>query len=239
MNEDIKIWGLGVGPGDPDLITLKALKVLKNADVIAYPVLRGGDSIARSIIDIHLTENQEEIIISIPMEIERYPAQDVFDKAAAEIGAAADAGKVIAVLCEGDPFFYGSFMYLFARLSIHYVVKVVPGVTSLTACAAQLGLPLAARNDTISVIPGPLDEVILEEKLLATNVAVIVKVGRHLKKIRNVLNKIGATDNAYYIERATFENQQVATLNNLQVDNAPYFSMIIVYMSGEILELKI
>jgi len=173
------------------------------------------------------------------MEIERYPAQDVFDKAAAEIGAAADAGKVIAVLCEGDPFFYGSFMYLFARLSIHYVVKVVPGVTSLTACAAQLGLPLAARNDTISVIPGPLDEVILEEKLLATNVAVIVKVGRHLKKIRNVLNKIGATDNAYYIERATFENQQVATLNNLQVDNAPYFSMIIVYMSGEILELKI
>jgi len=238
MNEDIKIWGLGVGPGDPDLITLKALRILQSADVIAYPVLEGGDSIARSIIDIHMRENQEEMIISIPMEIERYPAQDVFDKAAVEIGALADAGKVTAVLCEGDPFFYGSFMYLFARLSAHYVVKVIPGVTSLTACAAQLGLPLAARSDTIAVIPGPLDEIILEEKLLGTNVAVIIKVGRHLKKIRDVLDKIGATGNAYYIERATFENQRIAALSNLQDDIAPYFSMIIVYMSGEVLELK-
>ncbi|MBT4939370.1 MAG: precorrin-2 C(20)-methyltransferase, partial [Rhodospirillaceae bacterium] len=187
MNEKIKIWGLGIGPGDPDLITLKALKILQAVDVVAYPAPTDGDSLVRSIAAPHMSGDQEEIVISTPMVVERHPAQDVYDKAAVKIGAAVEAGKSIAILCEGDPFFYGSFMYLFARLSENYLVQVVPGVTSLAACSAELALPLAARNDVVSVIPGPLEEEALERQLMATNTAAIIKVGRHLGKIKRVL----------------------------------------------------
>jgi precorrin-2/cobalt-factor-2 C20-methyltransferase len=237
MNKDIKIWGLGIGPGDPDLITLKAHKILQLVDVIAYPELVDGESLVRAIAAPHISGVQEEIVISTPMVVERYPAQNVYDKAALTIGAAVDAGKSVAILCEGDPFFYGSFMYLFARLSEKYPVQVVPGVMSLSACSAELGLPLAARNDVVSVIPGPLDEKVLETQLLATNVAAIIKVGRHLGKIKRVLQKIGATENAHYIERATMKNQRIQPLSHVDDDSAPYFSMIIVRRSGEILDL--
>ena len=237
MNKDIKIWGLGIGPGDPDLITLKAHKILQLVDVIAYPELVDGESLVRAIAAPHISGVQEEIVISTPMVVERYPAQNVYDKAALTIGAAVDAGKSVAILCEGDPFFYGSFMYLFARLSEKYPVQVVPGVVSLSACSAELGLPLAARNDVVSVIPGPLDEKVLETQLLATNVAAIIKVGRHLGKIKRVLQKIGATENAHYIERATMKNQRIQPLSHVDDDSAPYFSMIIVRRSGEILDL--
>ncbi|MFP6712387.1 MAG: precorrin-2 C(20)-methyltransferase [Rhodospirillales bacterium] len=237
MNANIKIWGLGIGPGDPDLITVKALKILQAADVIAYPAPADGESLVRSIAAPHMSGTQEEIVIATPMVVERHPAQDVYDKAASEIAAAVDAGKSVAVLCEGDPFFYGSFMYLFARLSENYAVQVVPGVSSLAACSAELALPLAARNDVVTVIPGPLDEETLEQQLMATNVAAIIKVGRHLGKIKRVLEKIGATDNAHYIERATMKNQKIVPLSDLNDDSAPYFSMIIVRRSGEILEL--
>jgi len=236
MNEDIKIWGLGIGPGDPELITLKALRILQAADVVAYPAPANGDSLVRSIAAPHMSGDQEEIIISTPMVTERYPAQDVYDKGAEEISAAVEAGKTVAVLCEGDPFFYGSFMYLFARLSESYPVQVVPGVTSLAACSAELALPLAARNDVVSVIPGTLDEEAMEAQLMAANTAAIIKVGRHLGKIKSVLEKIGAADRAHYIERATMENQRIVPLSELDGESAPYFSMIIVRRNGEILD---
>ena len=237
MSSNVTIWGLGIGPGDPDLITLKALKILQTADVIAYPALDGGESLVRSIAEPHLIANQEEIKISIPMLNDRYPAKGIYDAAALKISMAVEAEKSVAILCEGDPFFYGSFMYLFVRLAEKHLVEVVPGVTSLAACSSALGLPLAARNDIVSVIPGPLNEKALEEKLRATNVAAIIKVGRHLGKIKRVLRKIGVIDNAHYIERATMDNQTIRRLSELEEDSAPYFSMIIVRLSGEILEL--
>tara|TARA_B100000315_G_scaffold220156_1_gene222588 strand:+ start:9890 stop:10603 length:714 start_codon:yes stop_codon:yes gene_type:complete len=236
MNEDTKIWGLGIGPGDPELITLKALKILQAADVVAYPAPANGDSLVRAIAAPHMSGSQEEIIISTPMVTERYPAQDVYDKGAAEISAAVEAGKSVAVLCEGDPFFYGSFMYLFARLSESYSVQVVPGVSSLSACSAELALPLAARNDVVSVIPGTIDADEMERQLLAANTAAIIKVGRHLGKIKAVLEKIGATEKSHYIERATMENQRIVALSDLDDESAPYFSMIIVRRNGEILD---
>lgn len=228
-----QIWGIGVGPGDPDLMTLKAHRILQVADVIAYPAPAGSDSLVRSIAAPHIPTGAEEFVISTPMDVARHPAQDVYDWATDEIGKMADAGKSVVILCEGDPFFYGSFMYLYSRLSGSYDVKVVPGVSSVNACAAELGIPLAARNDVISAIPATLDAETLKVRLRAADTASIIKAGRHLKKVKQVLDTLGVTDNAMYIERATMDNQRILPLSQVSEDTAPYFSMIIVQLGGE------
>ena len=228
-----QIWGIGVGPGDPDLITLKAHRILQVADVIAYPAPAGSDSLVRSIAAPHIPTGAEEFVISTPMDVARHPAQDVYDWATDEIGKMADAGKSVAILCEGDPFFYGSFMYLYSRLSGSYDVKVVPGVSSINACAAELGIPLAARSDVISAIPATLDAETLKVRLRAADTASIIKAGRHLKKVKQVLDALGVSDNAMYIERATMDNQRIIPLSEVAEDTAPYFSMIIVQLGGD------
>lgn len=228
-----QIWGIGVGPGDPDLITLKAHRILQVADVIAYPAPAGSDSLVRSIAAPHIPTGAEEFVISTPMDVARHPAQDVYDWATDEIGKMADAGKSVAILCEGDPFFYGSFMYLYSRLSGSYDVKVVPGVSSINACAAELGIPLAARSDVISAIPATLDAETLKVRLRAADTASIIKAGRHLKKVKQVLDALGVSDNAMYIERATMDNQRILPLSQVSEDTAPYFSMIIVQLGGD------
>ena len=177
-----QIWGIGVGPGDPDLMTLKAHRILQEADVVAFPAPAGSDSLVRSIAAPYIPADAEEFVISTPMDVARHPAQDVYDWATGEIGKMADAGKSVAILCEGDPFFYGSFMYLHSRLSGSYDVKVVPGVSSVNACAAELGMPLAARSDVISAIPATLDAETLKARLQSADTALIIKAGRHLKK---------------------------------------------------------
>jgi len=232
-----KIWGVGVGPGDPDLITLKAHRILQEADVIAYPAPAGGNSLVRSIAAPHIPDGKEEFVISTPMEVARHPAQDIYDWAAGEIGTMVDAGKRVVILCEGDPFFYGSFMYLFSRLSADHDIQVVPGVNSVAACAAELGTPLAARNDVIATVPATLDADMLKSRLEAAETAAIIKVGRHLEKVREVLAGLGVMETALYIERATMANQRVLRLAEVQEDKAPYFSMIIARLGGESLKL--
>ncbi len=218
-----------MGPGDPDLVTLKALKILQAADVIAYPKPENGTSFVRSIAAPHLAGWQEELEISVPMvPADRFPANGVYDRAAEEIAVRANAGKKIAVLCEGDPFFYGSFMHLFTRLAERFEVEVVPGVSSLAAGAAALGLPLAERNETIAILPAPLDESVLEERLAATEVAVVMKVGRHLPKVRRVIERLGLTARARYIERASLPAERACALAEVREETAPYFSLIYV-----------
>ena len=228
-----QIWGIGVGPGDPDLMTLKAHRILQEADVVAFPAPAGSDSLVRSIAAPYIPADAEEFVISTPMDVARHPAQDVYDWATGEIGKMADAGKSVAILCEGDPFFYGSFMYLYSRLSRSYDVKVVPGVSSVNACAAELGMPLAARSDVISAIPATLDAETLKARLQSADTALIIKAGRHLKKVKQVLDSLGVSDNAMYIERATMDNQRILPLSEVSEDTAPYFSMIIVRLGGE------
>ncbi|MCL4109740.1 UNVERIFIED_CONTAM: hypothetical protein GTU68_018467 [Idotea baltica] len=160
------------------------------------------------------------------MSVEREPAQTAYDAGAAEISAALGAGHDVVVLCEGDPFFYGSFMYLFARLSDDFLVEVVPGVTSMTACAAVQGLPLAARNEVLTVLPGPLPEAELRHRIEGSDSVVIMKVGRHLEKIRGVIAGLGLTDHAFYIERATLVAEHRMPLAQAP-EKAPYFSMIL------------
>ncbi|RZO37716.1 MAG: precorrin-2 C(20)-methyltransferase [Rhodospirillaceae bacterium] len=227
------LYGVGVGPGDPELLTLKALRILTSVPVLAWPAPEEGPSLAREIVADHLPGTQREIAIRMPLLPARFPAADVYDKAALEIGEALDAGDDVAVICEGDPFFYGSFMYLFGRLSGGHAIEVVPGVSSLTACAAALGSPLSAKNDVLSVIPGPLDADTMAQRLAEADAAAIIKVGRHLEKIRSVLAQIGLLDNARYIQRATMAEQRIVPLADVDDGDAPYFSMILVHKRAE------
>jgi precorrin-2/cobalt-factor-2 C20-methyltransferase len=227
------LYGLGVGPGDPELITLKALRLLRAAPVVAYPAPEHGDSLARAIVAGHLPGGQTEIAIRMPMVVERFPAQEIYDRAAVEIGAHLEAGRDVAVLCEGDPFFYGSFMYLFGRMAERFPVQVVPGVSSLTACAAASGAALASRNDVLTVIPAPLPPERLRELLLNTDAAAIMKLGRHFAKVRDVLTDLGLAKQARYVERATMPNQRLLPLDEVDPDSVPYFSMVLVHKRGE------
>ena len=227
------LYGVGVGPGDPELLTLRALRILTSVPVLAWPAPEEGPSLAREIVADHLPGTQREIAIRMPLLPTRFPAADGYDKAALETGEALDAGDDVAVICEGDPFFYGSFMYLFGRLSGGHAIEVVPGVSSLTACAAALGSPLSAKNDVLSVIPGPLDADTMAQRLAEADAAAIIKVGRHLEKIRSVLAQIGLSDNARDIERATMVEQRIVPLADVDDGDAPYFSMILVHKRAE------
>lgn len=221
-----KLYGVGLGPGDPELMTLKSARLIRNASVIAYPSLAGAESFARSIAASHIAPDAQEIVIEVPMKTDRAPAQLAYDQGAVKIAAALDSGLDVVVLCEGDPFFYGSFMYLYARLSDRYEVEVVPGVTSVTACAARAGMPLVARNERLTVLPGPLSEDQLRTRIQGAESLAIMKVGRHLPKIRTVLDDLGLIDRAVYIERVGLANEHICNLADAP-DKAPYFSMIL------------
>ncbi|WP_101065572.1 precorrin-2 C(20)-methyltransferase [Roseovarius salinarum] len=220
------LYGVGLGPGDPELLTLRAHRLIREAAVVAYPSLAGGESFARAIVAGVIPPTAREIVLEVPMTTERAPAQAAYDDGAARIEAELDAGRDVVCLCEGDPFFYGSFMYLFARLRRAHAVEVVPGVTSVTACAARAGMPLAARNERLTVLPGPLPEDELRARIAGAESLAIMKVGRHLPKIRGVIDALGLTDSAVYVERASLESEVIRPLAEAP-RAAPYFSMIL------------
>ena len=229
----VKLYGLGVGPGDPELITVKALRILQRVKVVAWPAPDNGVSFARSIVEQYLSPDQLEIPIIVPMKVARHPAKDVYDEAASRIASHLDSGSDVAVLCEGDPFFYGSFMYLFERLQADYHCEIVPGISSLMTSAAVLKRPLAARNDVLSVIPAPLENDEIEARLAGSDAIAFIKVGRHLERIKALLDKLGLLEFAAYVERASLLNQRLMPLAQMSDDAAPYFSMILVYKGAE------
>lgn len=220
------LYGVGLGPGDPDLMTVKAQRLIAGAKVIAYPTLAGGSSFARAIAADLIAGDAHEIVMDVPMTVERAPAQAAYDIGAKDIAAALDAGHDVICLCEGDPFFYGSFMYIFARLADAYDVEIVPGVTSITACAARAKMPLAARNERLTILPGPLPAEELRERIAGAESVAIMKVGRHLSKIRDVIADLGLADQAVYIERASLPEEVICPLSDAP-EKAPYFSMIL------------
>ncbi len=227
------LYGIGLGPGDPELMTLKAHRLISSARVIAYPAPDSGESFARSIAASALPEGVREIPIVVPMRVDRFPAQEIYDRAAGEIAEVLETGQDVVTLCEGDPFFYGSFMYLFERLSDRFRIEIVPGVTSLTACAAQLRRPLTSRNDVMTVIPGPLSDDEIRQKIEAAQAVVIMKVGRHLARLKALLADMGLLEKAGYVERASLPEQKVHRLVDLEAETAPYFSMILIYKGEE------
>jgi precorrin-2/cobalt-factor-2 C20-methyltransferase len=231
-----RLWGLGVGPGDPELVTLKAYRLLREANTVAWFAAAGRTSNARRAVAVHLREGQDELALIYPVTTETLPADvsyegllaKFYDESAARIGELLDAGRDVAVLCEGDPLFYGSYMYLHNRLSAYYDHEVVPGVPSMLAGAAVLGAPLVALNEMLSVISGVLPADELYRRLVAADAAVVMKLGRNLAKVRHCVERAGLIERAWYVERATMEAQRVLPLCDVNPRDAPYFSMVVI-----------
>jgi len=231
-----RLIGLGVGPGDPELITVKALRLLRESPVVAYFVAKGKKGNAFGIIEAHLQAAQTLMPLVYPVTTEALPApmsyeqiiSDFYDSASLDVAAHLDAGRDVAVICEGDPFFYGSYMYLHDRLAARYEAEVVPGVCSMLAGASVLGAPLVYRNQSLSVLSGVLSPDELKRKLVDADAAVIMKLGRNLPKVRQVLIETGLAGRALYVERATMSNQKIVPLADVDPMSSPYFSLIIV-----------
>ncbi|MBV9863683.1 MAG: precorrin-2 C(20)-methyltransferase [Alphaproteobacteria bacterium] len=225
------LYGVGVGPGDPELVTLKALRLLRAAPVVAYPAPDRGDSFARTIVAAWLRPDQHEIAVRFPMQPGPLPAK-LYDEAAAVLAAELGRGRDVVFLCQGDPLLYGSFIPLLSRLAPRWRTEIVPGISSLTACAAAAAWPLASREESLAVIPATLDESELAAQLARAENAAVIKLGRHFGKLRRVLGNLGLLDGALYVERATLPVQRLARLTAVDPAEVPYFSMALVRRIG-------
>ena len=230
-----RLLGLGVGPGDPELITVKALRLLRAAPVVAYPVAKGRSSNALAIVREYLHDTQVLLPLVYPVTTEKLPPpfcyetalRGFYDEAAASVAAHLDAGRDVAAICEGDPFFYGSFMYLHDRLAGRYETIVVPGVCSIVACAAAGATPLVYRNQTLTVLSGVLAADELSRRLAQAEAAAVMKLGGNFSKVRDVLDGLGLTGRALYVERATMGRERVLPVGEVDAATVPYFSMIL------------
>lgn len=222
-----RLLGIGVGPGDPELLTLKAARLLRETPVVAYISARGRPSIARSIVAEHLTAGRFEINVALPMQPMPELARAAYDEGASRIGAELEQGRDVAVLCEGDPLLYGSFGQLFARLGERYVSEIVPGITSVNAAAAAVRRPLVRGNDTLVVVPATLPRDVLVARLEQVDAAAILKLGRHVLKVREVLAQLGWLERAVYVEHVTAGPERVMRLIDLTGDDTPYFSLVL------------
>ena len=223
---------VGTGPGDPQLVTRRAWALIEGARVIAYPAPDTGTSFARSIVAEAIAGDAVEIPMIVPMRPGRAPAQSVYDDAATAIGGHLAAGRDVIVLCEGDPLFYGSFMYLLVRLRDSYPVEIVPGVNSLSACAAAQAHPLVARSDVLTVLPGTLDDEALAAAIGAADAVAIMKIGRHMPRLRALVDRLGLTGHALYTSHASLPHERALALSDAP-DDAPYFSMILIYKGDD------
>jgi precorrin-2/cobalt-factor-2 C20-methyltransferase len=222
-----RFLGVGVGPGDPELLTLKAVRILQDSPVIAYVSAGGRPSIARQIAARHLSPGRREINLALPMQSVPELAEAAYDEGASRIGAELEQGHDVAVLCEGDPFVYGSFAQLFDRLGERYPTEVVPGVVSFTAAAAAARHPLVSGTQTMVVLPATLPRAALAKRLESADAAAILKLGRHLAKVREVIVELGLLERAIYVEHASDMRERVARLVDLAADEAPYFSLLL------------
>ncbi|MCM4078372.1 precorrin-2 C(20)-methyltransferase [Paractinoplanes hotanensis] len=230
-----RLYGVGVGPGDPELITLKAARLIESADVVAYHAARHGRSNARAIAAGLLRDGQieEPLIYPVTTETTDHPGgyqgaiDEFYAEAAGRLAAHLDAGRDVVVLAEGDPFFYGSYMHMHKRLAHRYPTEVVPGVTSVSAASAVLGRPLMERDEVLTVLPGTLPPAELAARLAGTDSAAVMKLGRTFDGVREALAKAGRLDDAWYVERATTDRERSAPLTDVDPGSVPYFSLVL------------
>ncbi len=230
-----RLFGVGVGPGDPELVTVKGQRIIGACGVVAYPEKRPGSSMARRAAAPWIAAGCEELALVYPVTTgetdhpEGYEGalRDFYDDSAGQIAAELDAGRDVAVLCEGDPFFYGSYMYLHERLAGRYETQVVPGVTAFSAAAAAAGTPLAKRDDVLVVAPGTLRPDVLAEHLRGADAAVVMKLGRRFDGVRAALELAEVDTRSVYVERASRTDERVAALDDVEGE-VPYMALVLV-----------
>ena len=231
-----RLYGVGTGPGDPELLTLKAVRAIGEADVLAYFAKAGRAGNGRTIVEGLLKPGMAELPLYYPVTTEidkdhdEYKRQITafYDASAEAVAAHLAAGRTVAILSEGDPMFYGSYMHLHVRLADRFPTEVVPGITAMSGCWSLSGLPIVQGDDVLSVLPGTMGEEALSRRLVDTEAAVIMKVGRNLPKIRRALEKAGRLGEAIYVERGTMPTSRSMRLSEKLDDSAPYFSLFLV-----------
>ncbi|WP_333619647.1 precorrin-2 C(20)-methyltransferase [Dietzia sp.] len=230
------LYGVGIGPGDPELLTLKAARIIESADVVAYHAARHGRSIARRTAEAHLRPGHIEELLRYPLTVESTTHPGAYDaaieefyvEASARLAAHLEAGRDVALLAAGDPLFYSSFMYMYKRLEQRFPCEIVPGITAVSAVSAAAGRPLTEHEEVLTVLPGTLDEGELSRRLADTDAAVVMKLGRTFGKVRSALESSGRLGEATYVERASTPEQRVAPLAEVDPGSVPYFSAVVV-----------
>lgn len=232
-----QLFGVGVGPGDPELLTLKALHVIQRVEVIAYFSRKGTLGHARTIVGPHLSgfHHEEPLIYPVTTEIDardpRYGTalNEFYAQSEARLRQHLDAGRSVAILSEGDPLFFGSYMHLHVRLHHDYKTQVIPGITAMSASWATLQHPFCQGQDVVAVLPGTMADEPLTQHLCRSDAIVIMKVGRHLARIRQLLDRLQLLDGAHYIEYCGQSAERHLPLAELALDaQAPYLSLILV-----------
>ena len=234
------LYGLGLGPGDPDLMTVRAHRLLRSATHVAYFRKAGRPGQARRIVDGLLPEGVVEHAMEYPVTTE-IPVEDpaynqalsaFYAECTAHLRALSDAGHDVVVLCEGDPFFYGSFMHLYTRLIETHPVQVVPAITGMSGAWTVTGQPITWGDDVLTVLMGTLPEARLARHMADSDALVVMKIGRHIDKVRRALATAGRLHEAWLVEFATMPGQKVVRLAQVEGRVTPYFSIVLVHGQG-------
>lgn len=227
------LYGVGVGPGDPELLTLKAVRIIQSVPVIAYPATPQGSAQARDIAAAWLN-GQREIPITMPCMLDRGPVNQGYDEAALLIAEELDAGHDVAVLCEGDPLFYGSFSYLLHRLGERFPCAVIPGINSVSASAAAAARPLITGEQRLTVIPATASDEALRAALFGSDSVAILKPGRHRPRLLRLLQDTGRAEDTLYIEQASRPAQRIIDcFEDIPATPGPYFALFLVIRGGQ------
>jgi precorrin-2 C20-methyltransferase / precorrin-3B C17-methyltransferase len=230
------LYGVGLGPGDPELVTVKAVRIIGAVDVVAYHSARHGRSIARSIAAPYLRGDQieEQLVYPVTTETTTHPGgydaamEEFYNRAAARLMDHLAAGRDVALLAEGDPLFYSSYMHMHKRIGDRFRTEIVPGVTSVSAAAAALAMPLVEGDDVLTVLPGTLGAAELGRRLRGPGAAAIMKIGRSYAAVQEALSESGRMTQAHYVERASGARQLIAPAADIDPAAVPYMSIVIV-----------
>lgn len=234
------IHGVGLGPGDPDLMSMRADHLIRHARHVAFFRKAGRPGQARAIVEGLLAADAVEFPMEYPVTTEipvtdpRYNQvlSDFYAECVAHLRQLAENGDDVIVLCEGDPFFYGSFMHLYSRLKGVVPIEVVPAITGMSAAWTATGQPVTWGDDVLTVLMGTMPEADLVRHMQTADALVIMKVGRHAEKVGDALKQAGKYDRAWLIEYASMSGQVVMRLAEAEGRTVPYFSIIVVHGEG-------